>query len=192
MPTATDTTTIQDLEAQAAEAEARLPDLEAAERRLALDSLSDEDAAEEYRQVQAERAAAEGVVRQLADARQELQRREREAAEEAKRQRRERELDSARELVVRWRETAEKIDAAGAAYAAAVSEFVEIEQELTRTTDRARERFVTPLRGAIQAGLVRYLLDAGVPRGAISLEGINQRPLALAAAIPSQPFEEGE
>ncbi len=189
-----------------AEAQARIAELEPRERELALDALGDPKLAEELRELQAQRAEAEGRIRQAILAREEIARREREAQDDAERAENEARAERARKLEPKILAAAEDFDKKllDAMRAGAKVSELELERarELRRPTGpvvhRRRADFEAAISHAIQAAEMPYdpwLLDLpGAHKSGPFAERVvfsetvepepEQRPPAAEAPIP--------
>jgi hypothetical protein len=185
MPTATQSP--PDLDKLEQDAHARIADCEQEEQRLALDALSDPTLAEELQGVQRKRADAEGQARQAQMARDEIGRREARAIEAAEQARRDEALADARVLEDERRAAAKAVDEAGAAYVKAIDAWADVRVRQEAALGRAHQRALKPTGDAVERALLRNMLDVGLPRGLLTIEGINTRPAPLAETDPGQP-----
>jgi hypothetical protein len=158
-----------DLDALRADAEQRLEELRGQRARLSLDSLTDEQAAAELVDVESELAAAEGILSRTDLARDERERRETQAIEDAERENRQHLQGDVAKLDAEARPLAEACDEKLRAAADAVRAFEEVDTprnairgELEQAEGK-RTVYGRPFGPTLQAALSLHLTEAGLP-----------------------------
>jgi hypothetical protein len=179
---------LEALDALAAEARETIATLEPREAALSLDVLGDPSLAGELRDCQEQRGRAEGVVRQAALARQELERRaaERMLAEEAARTEAAR-LEALRLQTERVAAAAE-VDEGCAVLAQALTRYGEIVSRQTLPLVAAGRRQLHIEEGGTQRALFRALMDAGTPAGLVNWPGSHRMGAAPFAGLDPVPI----
>jgi hypothetical protein len=169
--TADETQSQDEMDKLASDAHARLEQLDADEARLSLDALDDEDAAQELKNVQSERASALAAIRQAELARSERDRRAERERLDAERARIEDHARLERELQDKLEPVLKAIDKAFADVAVNLRTFGELTGEIRmhRLARGAAAPWVN--ERLIHLALVYALNAAEVPRGLIILEG---------------------
>jgi hypothetical protein len=159
-----------DLDAIEADAKTRLVTLREQRQRLSPAALTDGTVAAEVDSIESEIASAQATLERIPLARLEAVRREEEAKRLAKVRRPH--LDEARRLAVKREEAALAVDAAAKVYAESLRVWDRLTTEQEAVLRRAGRdgRAARPRRWAIEAGLMRALIDAGCPRGIVRLE----------------------
>lgn len=176
------------LEAIETDARARVVELEASRGRLALDALTDRDAAQELADVESELTAARAEIERVGLARGEQERRQVEAAEQAERQAAEQADADAAALQPAVREAAEAVDRAADVFAAAVAAYRDVRSEQAALMVAAGHGDGAAGVRAYRPAAVVDALAVALRARSVNLDGITHRhhPQPLAESEPAE------
>jgi len=186
-------TTTPDLDALRREGHARLDELHARRRRLALDALKDPngEAAAEVARIESEIEAVGRGLRNIGLAEEEQERVESEAEREANEERRAKALREAADLQAQKREAAARVDEAALPFAQALTSFAKATADLNLALMRAGENTLVDLATGPEHALRFAMREASTPLGMIEFSGMTLRtqPRRLAETVPPIPGE---